>query len=142
VLRVAPTPEFWCPLGRVAQPLNFGVAVPSRIFEGTESLTFPDFVFDSADGVDADQPVFGIRVERKAAPGLVLGMFDQFSLQRIHVHVVQFFDLLLQTPHLEIVETPLPKTRERIDPACEVQIQLSGVRSPLATVEVCLVTRG
>jgi len=36
-------------------------------------------------------------------------MFDQFSLQRIHVHVVELFDLLLQTPHLEIVETPLQK---------------------------------
>jgi hypothetical protein len=47
----------------VAQPLNFGGAVPSRIFEATEGLTFPDFVFDSADRVDADQPVFGIRVE-------------------------------------------------------------------------------
>jgi len=37
-------------------------------------------------------------------------MSDQFSLQRIHVHVVKLFNSFLQTPDVEIVETALPET--------------------------------
>jgi hypothetical protein len=90
-------------------------------------------VGNSANGVNPDQSVLGIRVERKTAPGPVLGMIDQFSFQRVHVHLVKFFDSLLQTPHIEIVEAPLPKARLRIVVAGNDQIQLSGGRSPLAT---------
>ena len=81
-------------------------------------------------GVDADQPVFGIRVEGKTAPGPVLRVIDQLSVQRIHVHVVKFFDPLLQTPHVEIIEASLPKARQRLVATCKHQMQLSGGRSP------------
>ena len=89
------------------------------VFEGAEGLTFPDFVFDSADGVDADQSVFGIRVERKATPGPNLRVIGQSSLQRVHVHVVELFDSLFQTPNIEIVEAALPEARQRIVALCK-----------------------
>ena len=89
-------------------------------------------VCNSVDGVNPNQPVLGIRVERKTAPRPVFRMIDQFSFQRIHMHVVKFFDFLLQTPHIEIVEAALPKARHRIVATWKDQIQLSGGRSPLA----------
>src|ERR1700680_4717928 len=101
-------------------------------FEGAEGLTFLLRVGNSANGVNPDQSVLGIRVERKTAPGPVLGMIDQFSFQRIHVHVVEFFDPLLQTPYVEIIEAALPKARQRIVATGKVQIQLSGDGAPLA----------
>jgi hypothetical protein len=57
-------------------------------FEGAEGLASHLRVGNSANGVNPDQSVLGIRVERKTAPGPVLGRIDQFSFQRIHVHVV------------------------------------------------------
>jgi hypothetical protein len=48
------------------------------------------------DGVNADQALLEIRVERKAAPGPVLRMIDRFSLQLIPAHVVQLKPRLLQ----------------------------------------------
>ena len=101
-------------------------------FEGGEGLTSLLRVGNSANGVNPDQSVLGIRVERKTAPGPVLGMIDQFSFQRIHVHVVEFFDPLLQTPYVEIIEAALPKARQRIVATGKVQIQLSGDGAPLA----------
>jgi hypothetical protein len=58
----------------VAQPLglNFRVAAPSRFFEGAEGVVFPLHVYTSVDGIDADQPALGIRVEGKTAPEPVL----------------------------------------------------------------------
>jgi hypothetical protein len=41
-------------------------------------------------------------------------MIDQFSFERIHVHVVKFFDSLLQAPHIKIIEATLPESTERI----------------------------
>jgi hypothetical protein len=70
--------------------------------------------------------VLGIRVEGKTAPRPVFRVNDQFSFQRIHVHVVKFLDSLLQTPNIEIVEAALPKARQRIVPTSKVQVQLSG----------------
>jgi hypothetical protein len=37
-------------------------------------------------------------------------MIDQFSFQRIHVHVVKFIDSLLQTPDIKIIEAPLHRS--------------------------------
>jgi hypothetical protein len=102
-------------------------------FEGSEGLGLAFHVFSSANGVNADQPVLEIRVEGKTAPGPVLRVIDQFPFQRIHMHVVKFFDSLLQTPHVEIIETPLPKTRQRIATACKGQIQLRRGSALLAT---------
>ena len=71
-------------------------------------MLFVPIVGVSVDGINPDQSVLEIRVEGKAAPGPVLWMIDQFSFQRIHVHVVKLFDPLLQTPHVEIIEAALP----------------------------------
>lgn len=84
------------------------------------------FICNSVDGIDADQSALEIRVKRKAAPGPVAGMIDQFSFERIHVHVVKFFDSLLQTPNIEIVEAALPESRQRIVAICKYQTKLSG----------------
>ena len=86
----------------------------------------------SVDEVDSNQSVFEFRIERKTAPGPVLGMIGQFSFQRIHVQVVELFDSLLQTPHVKVVKPPLPKSRERIVATGEEQTQLRSGRSPLA----------
>ena len=59
-------------------------------------------------------------------------MIDQLPFQWIHVHVVKFFHSLLQTPHIEIIEAPLPEARQRRIAACKIQTQLSGERAPLA----------
>jgi hypothetical protein len=56
-------------------------------------------------------------------------MIDQFSFQRVHVHVVELLDSLLQTPDVEVVKPPLPKPRLRILSNIKAQIQLSGIRS-------------
>lgn len=45
------------------------------------------------------------------------------------MHVVKFFNSLLETPHIEVVKSPLPKPpRPRIFNPCKVQIQLSSDR--------------
>ena len=54
------------------------------------------------DWVDAAQALLGFRVERKAAPRPVLRVGDQATFHWIHVHVVEFFNSLFQTPHVEI----------------------------------------
>jgi len=113
--------------------LNFRVAAPSRFFEGAEGLIFLFWICNLVDGVNPDQSALQVGVEGKTTPRPVLRMIDQFSFQRIHVHVVKLFDSLLQTPHIEIVEAPLPRARRRIVAVCKVQIQLSGDRPPLAT---------
>src|SRR5258708_37813576 len=104
--------------GRGWPTLSDGFNLPGgrsfAVFEGAEGFTFLLRVGVSADGVYSDQAVVRIRIERKTAPGPVLRVIDQFSFQRVHVHVVKFFDSLLQTPHVEIAEPPLPKTRQRI----------------------------
>ncbi len=51
-------------------------------------------------------------------------MIDQFSFQWIHVHVVELFGSLFQTPHVEIVESALPEARQRILAICKAQIEL------------------
>ena len=48
---------------RVAQPLNFRVADPSRFIEGSEGLVLPSFSLNRMDRVNADQAVFWVRVE-------------------------------------------------------------------------------
>ena len=93
---------------------------------------FPWLVDISVDWINADQSELEIRVERKTAPGPILGMSDQFSFQWIHVHVMEFFDFLLQTPHVEIIEAPLPKAWQRIGVAFKGQFQLCGRRSLFA----------
>ena len=110
---------------RVGQTLNFRVAAPSWVSMGRGF----DFLCVSTHGIDADQSVFGIRVERKTAPGPVFRVIDQFSFQRVHMHVVELFDSLLQTPHIEVVKPPLPKPGLRIFSNFKAQMQLPSIRS-------------
>jgi hypothetical protein len=112
--------------------LNFRVAALRGFSKGRRGWCFLRFVDFSVDGINADQPVFEIRVEGKTAPGPLLGVIDQFSFQRVHMHVVEFFNSLLQTPHVKVVKPPLPKARQQIVATCKDQIQLSGGRSPFA----------
>jgi hypothetical protein len=46
-------------------------------------------------------------------------MIDQFSFQRIHVHVMQFFNSFFQTPNIEIVKTALPESRRGSSPGAK-----------------------
>jgi hypothetical protein len=55
-------------------------------------------VNESTDGIDANQTGIPSGVKRKTAPRPIFGMDDQFSLDRIHVHVVEFLDELGLTP--------------------------------------------
>ena len=106
--------------------LNLRVPDPSRLFEGSEGLDFPPVVLISVDRVDRNQTLFEFRVEREPAPGPIFGMRHQSALDGVHVHVLQLLDFLLQTPHVEVVETPLPETRQRIYGAVEMKFQLPG----------------
>jgi len=59
------------------------------------------------------------RGEREAIPETVLGMIDQFPFHRIHVHVLEVFDFLFLTPHIEpefpdYGALPAPYTPSRI----------------------------
>ena len=59
-------------------------------------------------------------------------MADQTALHRIHVHVVELFNSLLQTPYIEVVEAALPEPGQKIFAAFKGQFQLSVVRPPFA----------
>ena len=51
-------------------------------------------------------------------------MSHQFSLERIHVHILEFFDELLLTPHIEIVEPRLPELGQGVIGTLETKPQL------------------
>jgi hypothetical protein len=53
-------------------------------------------------------------------------MIDQISFQRIHVRAAKFFNILLQTPDIEIIKAALPEAAERIVAARKGQAKLSG----------------
>jgi hypothetical protein len=57
-------------------------------------------------------------------------MLHQLSLHRICVHVLQLFFQLLRAPHIEIVESSLPKIRLFGLTSLERQRQLRATRSP------------
>ena len=87
----------------------------------------------SSDGVDANQPMFVLGIEQKTTPESVLGMSDELAVQRIHMHVLELFNFLLQAPNIEVVEAALPKSRQRIFVAVEAELQLASRRAALAT---------
>ncbi len=66
---------------------------------------------------------------RPTAPRPVPRMFDQLSLHRIRVHVLQFLPPFLLAPHIEVVKSPLPKMRFRCLTSSERQRQLCAARS-------------
>lgn len=86
----------------------------------------------SPERVDPEHSLLWIPVERKATPRPVPRMVDQFSFQRVHMHVVQLFDSLLQAPYIEIIKAALPEARPRIVVTGEDQIQSRSGGSPLA----------
>ena len=61
------------------------------------------------DGIDANQAVPPFCIEGKTTPGPIFWVRGQLSFQRIHVHVVEFFDPLLQTPNVKVIEAALPE---------------------------------
>ena len=67
---------------------------------------------DSAQGVDANQAQFFLRIKRETTPRPVPGMSDEVSLHWIHVHVVELLDEFSLTPDVEIVEAVLPEPRQ------------------------------
>jgi len=68
-------------------------------------------IFDltSAQGIDANQARFFLRIKRETAPGPVLRINDEFSLHGVHVHVGEFLDEFGLTSDVEIVEAGLPE---------------------------------
>jgi hypothetical protein len=101
-------------------------------FEGSEGLIFLSAQRTSIDRVNLDQTMLEIRVAGKTAPGPVLRVGDQATFQGIHVHVLELFDFLLQTPHVEVVEAALPEARRRIRSVIESKFQLPRRGSPFS----------
>jgi hypothetical protein len=64
--------------------------------------------------VDANEPRFPVRVERKAVPRPIPSVRHQPSLQGIHVYVLKLLDEFLLTPHIEIVKARLPELGQEI----------------------------
>jgi hypothetical protein len=56
-------------------------------------------------------------------------MSDQFPVQGIHVHILEFFDELLLTPHIEIVEPRLPELGQTVIRTLEAKPELSCGRA-------------
>ena len=67
------------------------------------------FFFSSFKEIDPDQSFFAFFMEVPTAPRPILRMPYQLSSHRISVHVVQFLPALPSTPHVKIIESPLPK---------------------------------
>ena len=52
-------------------------------------------------------------------------MSDEFPLQGIHVHILEFLDILLLTPDIEIVEARLPELGQGMIGTLETKSELS-----------------
>src|SRR5579864_5232644 len=76
--------------------------------------------------IDAEQTRICFRVEGKTAPGPILGMRNKFSLHGIHVHILQFFDEFLLTPHVKIIEARLPELGQGMVRTLETKSELVG----------------
>jgi hypothetical protein len=63
---------------------------------------FPAFIYSHG-------PSFVQEIETVAAPAPFFGRTHQSALHRVAVHIPELFDALLGRPHVEVVETPLPK---------------------------------
>ena len=108
--------------------LNFRVPVPSwgskgRVFRFVSSST------KLPDGVDRGQSRLLCGVEGEAAPGPVSGVGDQLALQRVHMHVVQFFDSFFQTPNVEVIKAELPEAAGQLGRRFEAEPELACRRS-------------
>jgi len=77
--------------------------------------------------IDAEQTRICFRVEGKTAPGPILGMRNKFSLQGIHVHILQFCDEFLLTPHVKIIEARLPELGQGMVRTLETKSMCSGM---------------
>jgi hypothetical protein len=80
----------------------------------------------SAQGINANQAQFFLRIEGETTPRPVPGMSDKVSLHGIHVHVVELFDEFGLTPDVEIVEAVLPEPRQGLERIAERKFQLQG----------------
>src|SRR3977135_3066832 len=48
---------------------------------------------------------------RPTAPNPIFGMKDEFALDLIPMHIVQFLLQFLLAPHIEVIEAALPESR-------------------------------
>ncbi len=90
-------------LGRV------GVPVPFSIFLSPASV-----LCSSSRRIDPHQSFITALVPRARTPHPIPRRTHQSTLHRIHMHVFELLHLLLVTPHIEIVKSPLPELRQRI----------------------------
>ena len=77
--------------------------------------------------IDDDQSELSFRVVRPTTPRPILRMVHQFSHDRIFVHIDELFPQLLFTPHIEVIEPPLPKGARFLRLTRERKPQLSGL---------------
>ena len=83
------------------------------------------FFSTSSNRINSNFPFSASSVIRPATPRPVLRMFHQLSLHRICVHVLQLFLQFLLAPHIEIIESSLPKMRLFLRTSLEWKRQLS-----------------
>ncbi len=62
-------------------------------------------------GVDWNEHLSALLIERATAPGPVLGIIHEPPLYRIGVHVAELLDFLLAAPDIEVIEALLPELR-------------------------------
>ena len=85
--------------------------------------------------INRDQSLFSFGVVRPTAPGPVLRVKDEFSLQRVSAHVVEFFMQLVLTPHVEVVKAPLPERARLLLFGSEGQSELLPRDLPFALAQ-------
>lgn len=59
-------------------------------------------------------------------------MAHQFSFERVHVHIMELLDSLLQAPHIKVIEPSLPEARQRGVALLKIQRQLPSIRLALS----------
>ena len=97
------------------------------VFKGAGFYSSSDvrFFSTSSNRINSNFPFSASSVIRPATPRPVLRMFHQLSLHRICVHVLQLFLQFLLAPHIEIIESSLPKMRLFLRTSLEWKRQLS-----------------
>ena len=68
-----------------------------------------DAVRGASHWVDVNQRFPLPAVKREAAPGPIVRVMDETALDRIEVHVAEFFPPLFFAPDFEVVEAALPE---------------------------------
>ena len=83
------------------------------LLRSPSALVVPPLI--SIHWIDIDQHFSALLIERVAAPGPVLGIIHESTLQRIRVHVAELLDFLFPAPDIEVIETLLPELWQTLD---------------------------